>query len=253
MPSIVQRFKPLVSRLQALHHNSLLNWLQNSNSQPLEVSSKSAIVIAPHQDDETIGCGGLIALKRRSKIPVKVVFLTNGGSSPVPPGLTWEEMISLRRREATIALDQLGVAASEIHFLDYPDSQLSHLSHIDRRSLVENIAQICDRAEEIYVPHCKDAHPDHEAAYQLTLSAIELLDQPVDLYQYPVWMFWRRPLFWKLNRSDLEGFYRLDIQSVQAQKKSAIDRYQSQVPDMPQGFITPYLGTSELFCKRSTP
>ena len=250
MSSLAARLKPLTFRLQAFHHNALSSWARRSNRPSIEVSLKSALVVSPHQDDETLGCGGLIALKRKQEVPVTVVFLTNGGSSAIPAGLDRTELLTIRRQEATIALAKLGVAATEIHFLDYPDAQLSHLPQTDQQALVHKLAELCDQVEEVYVPHCKDAHPDHEASYQLTLSAIELLGREIDLYQYPVWMFWKRPLFWKLKLSDLAGFARLDIRSVQAQKKSAIEVYQSQVPDMPEGFLTPYLGSSELFFKQ---
>lgn len=251
MASLTARLKALVSPLQALHHNLLSVWVRSSNSQSIEVSSKPAIVISPHQDDETLGCGGLIALKRKAGVSVTVVFLTDGGGAPIPAGLNQQGLLKARRQEATIALEKLRVAATQIHFLDYPDAKLSHLSLDDRQALVQKLVELCDRAEEVYVPHSKDGHPDHEAAYELTQSAIAQLDRAIDFYQYPVWIFWRRPLFWKLKPSDLTGCYRLDIRSVQAQKKSAIEVYQSQIPEMPKGFITPFFASSELFFKQN--
>ena len=42
---------------------------------------KRVLVVAPHQDDETLGCGGLIARKRYEGLPVHVVFITDGSAT----------------------------------------------------------------------------------------------------------------------------------------------------------------------------
>ncbi len=59
------------------------------------------IVFAPHQDDETLGCGALIAHKRNDGQPVHVVFLTDGSCShPNHPRVTPVEIAELRAQEA---------------------------------------------------------------------------------------------------------------------------------------------------------
>ena len=55
--------------------------LQESDIIPYHLShppGERAIVLAPHPDDETLGCGGTIRLLLKSKRPVKVIFLTSG-------------------------------------------------------------------------------------------------------------------------------------------------------------------------------
>src|SRR5690606_38092378 len=39
------------------------------------------LVIAPHPDDETLGCGGVIALATCRNVRVHTVFVTDGGAS----------------------------------------------------------------------------------------------------------------------------------------------------------------------------
>ncbi|MEO1183999.1 MAG: PIG-L family deacetylase, partial [Cyanobacteria bacterium J06636_27] len=67
----------LGAAVRDLNYNVFYNWLLHLKSKPIEANKKSALVFSPHQDDETIGCGGMIALKRSQAIPVKVVFLTD--------------------------------------------------------------------------------------------------------------------------------------------------------------------------------
>src|SRR5438067_976178 len=69
-------------RLRAIHADAFLLFAR-IKSRPLSLTSDSIMVIAPHQDDETFGCGGLIALQREGGATVKVVFLTDGGNSPL--------------------------------------------------------------------------------------------------------------------------------------------------------------------------
>ncbi len=91
------------------------------------------LILAPHPDDETLGCGGLIAQARQLNIPVRVVFLTNGdgsGSTQIGETLrrgkrqTFLELAAMRQGEATAALEKLGVSPEDIVFLGYPDGGL---------------------------------------------------------------------------------------------------------------------------------
>ncbi len=89
------------------------------------------LVLAPHPDDETIGCGGILQKALEMKLPVKVVFLTDGDSNqwsfllyrkhPVLMPKAVEEMGTVRRTEAVAATALLGVPAEDLVFLGYPD------------------------------------------------------------------------------------------------------------------------------------
>ena len=46
--------------------------------QSSDLTGKRVLMLAPHPDDETIGCGGSLALHAGAGDPIKVVFLTNG-------------------------------------------------------------------------------------------------------------------------------------------------------------------------------
>ena len=57
----------------------------------------SAIVFSPHQDDETLGCGGTIARKKEAGAEVKVVFMTDGSLSH-HRFIAQDELIELRQQ-----------------------------------------------------------------------------------------------------------------------------------------------------------
>jgi LmbE family N-acetylglucosaminyl deacetylase len=89
------------------------------------------LIIAPHEDDETIGTGGIIQKASNLGIPIKVIYMTNGDANEFAfmayrhePWLTPainREMGRTRQTEATKVLDQLGVVKNNIVFLGYPD------------------------------------------------------------------------------------------------------------------------------------
>lgn len=76
------------------------------------------LIIAPHPDDETIGCAGVIRYCVENNIPVKIVVLTDGylSASPIK-----------RHNESVNAMKTLGVPQDNIIFLGYPDGTLPKL------------------------------------------------------------------------------------------------------------------------------
>src|SRR5262245_12702319 len=100
--------------------------------QPITLTPQDRIlVLAPHPDDDILGCAGLIHQAVQQKLPVKVVYLTNGDNYEWAfwvykkrPVLTPGEMLKmgrLRRQEAIRAQQRLGVPAGQLVFLGYPD------------------------------------------------------------------------------------------------------------------------------------
>ncbi|MBD0337375.1 MAG: PIG-L family deacetylase, partial [Cyanobacteria bacterium Co-bin13] len=97
-------------------------------SQPRQVTTAPALIVAPHPDDETLGCGGLIALKRQQGTEVRVVILTDGRAShPSHPRLPTQELVAIRQQEATQALAVLGVPPEDLHFFNQPDQGVATL------------------------------------------------------------------------------------------------------------------------------
>lgn len=238
------------AKLRSINASILYRWISYCKSQPLAISQKSAMVFSPHQDDETLGCGGMIALKRSIGVPVEVIFLTDGRYGR-PEHITSETIIQIRQQEAVNALNILGVSSSEIHFLNQMDGSLKDLANDQRQYIIERMIQRLQSfiPEEVYVPHRKDVHRDHEATYELVQEAIAASGIKVELLQYPIWMLWQNPLSSTLTFKDLAGAYQLSINSVKHRKQQAIKIYLSQITGLPSGFLNRFFLPYEIFFK----
>jgi len=95
------------------------------------------LVLAPHCDDETLACGGILALAVRAGARTHVVLVTNGDGFPyaaerffdeaeVPPK-DYVRLGAERQKETLAALSELGVPAREVTFLGYPDGGSAHM------------------------------------------------------------------------------------------------------------------------------
>jgi LmbE family N-acetylglucosaminyl deacetylase len=126
-------------------------------------SPRTAMVIAPHPDDEAIGAAKLIRLLRQRGTQVWVVVVSDGSASH-PGSRRWPraKLVDERRRESRRALRRLGVCAGHIRFLGLPDGALSLPEARCTRAVRREIGR--RRALDLLVgPAANDHHPDHRA------------------------------------------------------------------------------------------
>ncbi|MEM7204951.1 MAG: PIG-L family deacetylase [Planctomycetota bacterium] len=147
-----------------------------------------AVVLAPHQDDETLGCGATIAAKRAAGARVEIVFLADGSSSHAR-FMDRQALAALRRREALAAAAELGVDRADVHFLDFPDRGL----HEHRRAVAAAVRPLLLHGafDQVYVPLRRDWPGDHSAARLVLSGATAGLGRRHAVFEYPVW-FWLR-------------------------------------------------------------
>ena len=127
-----------------------------------DISSKDALVLAPHPDDESLGCGGSIRKHIRAKSRVKVVFLTSGDKGDFQ-GKFGKEYVDIRRGSAQKAMDILGV--EDYEFWEYGDRELSAATGKVEEKLHHIVRDFSPSV--IYAPSPLEAHPDHKAAFQI--------------------------------------------------------------------------------------
>ncbi len=207
-------------------------------------SCTSAVVVAPHPDDETLGCGGAIALLRQRHIPVQVLVMSDGTQShPKSKAYPAERLKKLRELEALNALKVLGVAAKYVTFYGWPDTAVPHPHYPN----FEQAVTLCDREllrfspSVIFVPWQGDQHCDHQATWQIVQRCVNDWQQPPRLLAYSIW---GNPEAGLRELPDQTTGWRLDIRSVQALKRQAALAHKSQTTDLisddPDGFrLTP--------------
>ncbi len=197
-----------------------------------------ALVLAPHADDESLGCGGLIAEACAQGRPPVVAILTDGvGSHPnTPPA----RLRALREREAAAATGLLGLPRDRLHFLGLPDTAAPLAGPGFERAVAE-LARLFRHGGcgVVVAPWRHDPHCDHEAAAAMAIALARA--EGVRLLSYPVWG-WTLPLDAVLPRAAVDG-WRLDISAHLAAKRRAIAAHASQhgglVDDDPGGFQLP--------------
>lgn len=155
--------------------------------------SGRVVILAPHPDDEVIGCGGLIQRLVSQDNPPHVVILTGGGKSHAGCCGIEEDLLTAERRSAARRiLSQLGLLQSHLHLLDFPDGGISP-THPEMEQLKALVSEI--KPDSIFIPHHGEGWPDHLACREL-VEAIPALNTS-SLYEYCVW-------FWYYNVWNLE-------------------------------------------------
>ncbi|MBE9118040.1 PIG-L family deacetylase [Lusitaniella coriacea LEGE 07157] len=209
----------------------------------------SAVVVAPHPDDESLGCGGAIALLQQRSIPAHILVMSDGTQShPQSKKYPPERLKRLRERETQTALQKLGLEPEAATFMGWGDSQIPAFGSKFFPEAVSGCrSYLRDRAPSLlFVPWQHDRHRDHRATWEIVQSCLQTWQQPPQQLAYAVWGSEAAGL--PCIPPDATG-WRLDIRSVESLKRQAVMAHQSQTTDLinddPTGFrLTPTMLTN---------
>ncbi len=168
------------------------------------------LIVAPHPDDESLGCGGLLTLYGKQ---CDVLLLTDGrrGKSEKRKTYSDEEIAETRLNEMKNALRLCGVRT--LVTLGIPDSQIKEHKRKVFSTDIHNY-------DYIFIPNSHEAHPDHYYSCKY-LKRMRLLGKTkAKLYEYEVWT--------PLRTVD----WLLDISSVEDTKRRMIEQHISQLECM---------------------
>lgn len=181
------------------------------NIKPLEFELKEAdkcLVIAPHPDDESIGCGGIMALYPDN---FKVVCLTHSDDE--------------RRQEFENAMNHLKV---EHEILNFKDKHISE--NYDKFSKID-----FKGFNYIFIPYIYDQHNDHKAVSVLLNDYLKnnKIQKDLKIAFYEVWSAMNMPNY----------FVDISVSEILEKKKEAINCHKSQIND--KDYTTKILGLNQ--------
>ena len=200
------------------------------------------VVVAPHPDDESLGCGGLIAEACEAGTQVALVVVSDGvGSHPNSRTHPAATLRALRERETLAAAEVLGLAADRVRFLRLPDRHVPAEgpdAEIARAAIVAAARDV--GAGAVCATWLHDPHCDHVATAQLVADLRDRLGA-ARIFFYPVWG-WTLPCDSEVGAAP-EGI-RFDAYRHLELKHEAVAAHRSQttglIADDPDGFrLTP--------------
>ena len=198
-------------------------------------------VVAPHPDDESLGCGGLLALLAAAGVPARVVVATDGTRSH-PGSATHPAPVlrALREAEARAATAALGLGERAVTFLRHGDCAMPEPGTSAFERAADRLAAALGRAETVLVPWRRDPHCDHVGTWRLARAAAARMAEAPRWIEYPVWA-WPHAADPAIAPCEGEArAWRLDIGAVLPAKRSAIAAHRSQtggvIHDDPGGF-----------------
>jgi LmbE family N-acetylglucosaminyl deacetylase len=203
-----------------------------------KLENRPSIVVAPHPDDESLACGGLIAEACRQGLRGKVVIVSDGvGSHPNSKAYPPDRLKVLREGEARRAGVELGLKPEDMLFLGLPDRFVPSEGEEAERAI--DVIADCARemgARSLFVSWRHDPHCDHQASYRIA-RAVQRRVEVLRVFEYVVWGHTLPPL---TEVDPISGF-RIQVGKEALEKKRrAIAAHRSQTTDLidddPEGF-----------------
>lgn len=181
------------------HFKDAIRWIRIKwlhllccHQREISVATGTIIIVAPHPDDEVIGCGSLIQRLVKQGCIVHIILMTGGeGSHQNCCDISNDRLKDVRRSLCTDIDSKLGVDRNHIHTLDYPDGgiQAGHEETGRLQSLIRDI-----NPNAVFVPHWGEGWPDHVNTREIIRSIVK---QNAIIYEYCVWMWYYN--VWQLN------------------------------------------------------
>lgn len=184
----------------------------------MEKDRKRILVIAPHADDEVLGCGGYLIHQKRQGAEIVIVIGTIGGSDI-------RQDYETRRNEFQLVCDALG-AGNEVLFFD-KDAMMDTIPSFEITKCLDVIIDNF-RPDEVFINY-RSLHQDHIKMYDCALASCRLREgytpKLIALYEYPFATTQVGPIG--------GGFMYHDITNCIEDKVNLFELYASQIRQTP--------------------
>lgn len=231
------------------------------------------LVIAPHPDDETIGCGVLMARRHDAGRPVVVVVVSDGETSHRSAMLTPSQLGEVRRQESRSACGLLGV--TDVRFLSFGEREIRQAGAQMEAALADIVLHL--GPGQIAIPHRRDWHPEHVIVHDVAARALRNVGFTGAVREYPVWswadgpaasrpmaMPWTRLaalVRWRQARASTPSAHLVSTDGYAARKRAAFALYRTQVTSytgedtwhpFPRGWIDTFVDGPEVYFPHQT-
>lgn len=178
------------------------------------------LIIAPHPDDEVLGCGGTISkISENCKVDLCIVTSTY---SP-----EWSDEFRERRKvEINEAADILGI--NNVFRLELPTVKLDG---IPQRKINDKISEIVEEQnpERVFIPHQSDLHKDHRIVHESALVACRPQSGVKKILAYET----LSETEWGTDRESFDPNLYIDIEKYFEDKFEAMKAYKSELKEPP--------------------
>lgn len=186
--------------------------------------SMKILVVAPHPDDEVLGCGGTVKKHINSGDEVYLCIVTK------PLVKDWsQEYINNKDKEIKNSNDSLGI--KDTFFLDLPALRVDTIPQKDINDLLIKIVDKV-KPEILYIPFFGDINHDHRLVSEACLVAVRPKPgsaiEKVFAYETISETEWGRGIF----KEFIPNVY-IDISSTITEKLKAMEFYKSELKKYP--------------------
>lgn len=214
------------------------------------------VVLSPHQDDESLNCGGTIHSLVQLGHHVQIIFLTDGSRSHlVELGISCNptplDLIRIRKVEALSACAILGVAENDVFFLNNTDGMLSEKIEETIYSIKALLLASPPYPSIFICPHERDFHVDHQAAAIICQAVENYFSKNIPIYYFITWG----------EATPEMNHIEVNISDYLYVKKKAIGKYKSQIsiqydsqtrPVLNDAMVKSFMSNAEYFFTNDT-
>jgi LmbE family N-acetylglucosaminyl deacetylase len=192
----------------------------------MDLRNKRILVLAPHPDDEAIGCGGLIMNAASNNAKVFVLFFSVGTCRQLVTGTTDAKT---RLKEAANASAYAGYD----YKICYNGKEFMHLDAVPVKDMVDMIEDEIElfKPDIILLPTKESYNQDHRAVYYAAIAALRPIPRNIRHFVKTV-LVYEEPYQWNVGNAFKANLF-IDISDYLDKKLELLLKYKTQNRDDP--------------------